>query len=466
MAVITPYSENDHKKGKGTVITIIVIAVIVLLTLGVILAYRLFFLKPEVKLTKGLVHMTAELNSYGSFMAGDLDLETVTKNLVNDAATFDVVMNLTLPQSDTIGIDFTTHYDYADKKMDTDFSVSAYNIDLVEGWLAADGNRLYMSLPELIKDTYCMDTDTLGSDYNASVWPSYLGYSLSEDTSIELFPQLTYYDNSTTLFESINKVMKEGYKTLLKNMYVEDSEDMIEIERDGKTIRCSGVRVTFQEEDMNALFDNLFNSDVELSVYFDKQNRIVSISTPEEVQLKDSKIRQMSFSFLFEGSERAMDYITGTVKLGNEEEAYKLDVERKASVTEKDYDENICVSVTDSESDESMDIIYTNKWGLENQEIDMLISVITQGDHYSCKLKGEFTDVDKEKLLTMNIGDLDFTVNEQSLFHIFGSVSVRPFEEVISIPEDGINLFGLSQEDIENLKKDIYSFILKTYIGL
>ncbi|HKM33394.1 MAG TPA: hypothetical protein VJY54_01450 [Lachnospiraceae bacterium] len=483
---VTPYNENGNKKGKGAIIAIIIVAVVVLLTLGVILVYKMFFQKPEVKLIKGFTNMAAELSAYGSSVVSDMDLDAITKNMMDESVTIDVVTNVTLPDLDTIGVDCITNYDYADKKLDTEFAISVYNIDLANGRIAAEGNRLYFSLPDFMKDTYFMDMDTLGSDYNASVWPSFLGYTIPEDTSFELFPEVEYDENSSALVESISMVMKENFANILKTMNIEDSGNVVEIEREGKTIKYSGVRVTFQADEINTLLDDLlkeyaknmpeaemedtlrvrFLSDVELCVYFDNQNRIVSISTPKKVQLKNSEFTQMGFSFVFNGSERALDHIIGTLKLENEEEAIKLDLEREAFVTENDYDNNIHVSVADSDSNDSLDVIYTNTWDLINQEFEMNICANTSSDNYNCKVKGNFADIEKGKSFTMNIGDFELSENEQRLCHISGSLGIHPYEDAVLIPDDGIELLGLSQDGVENLVTEIYSSKLKTYSGL
>lgn len=456
-------SRND----RGIHIALIVLAAVFLCISGVFLIYRLFQKKPEVMLMKGLAHMTGECNAYLALITEDFDLNTLSSK-IKDAVKIDAVTNVTLPGEDTIGIDFTTNYDYRNKKMSTDFVFSIFRIELAEGSLSADGNRVYIVLPELLKDNYYFDTDTLGKDYQASALPGYLGYSIPENTSFSLFPDIKYDSNSATLVESIGTDLKEDYALLLKNMKVEHIDSVLEIEREGKLIKCRGIRVVLQEDDLNTLLKDFtlresVVGNVELYIFFDNQNRIVSISTPENVVFESAK--EVNFSFLFDGAERALDHIDGAITYSNGEEENYLNMERSAFVSEEKYENRIVMSMSNSHKENERSITYNHTWGLDDRENTMNISVITPSNYYECNLINDLEVMDRGDGFIMDIGDLDFLMNGQSLFHIFGSIGIRPFEEQVSVPDDGINLFGLSEKEIDRLKADILSSLFRIYGG-
>lgn len=48
-----------------------------------------------------------------------------------------------------------------------------------------DDNTMYVSVPKLLNDTYRLQLDTLGADYNASAWKDQLGFKVDSDVSID-----------------------------------------------------------------------------------------------------------------------------------------------------------------------------------------------------------------------------------------------------------------------------------------
>ena len=437
------YHKNGSWKRKGMFVAAIIITLMILITLGSIFIYRTFFRKPELLLREGFMNMAAEINSYGISVINDLDLNTIVNNIANEPVTADVVMNVTLPNLDTIGVDYITHYDYKNKKMESDLRFSVYRIDLVSGTIKADDNRLYINLPDLTSDTYYVNMDTLGTDYNASLWPSLLGYTLPEDTSFELFPKIE--QNSDLL------------------AVVENSETVIEIERDGKLIKCRGIKVTFQEEEINDLLEDEFQirfaGDVEFCVYLDSHNRIVNISTPEKIKFTNSEISELDFAFMFEGSDRTLDTITGTVNLMKGDHTQKYEIKREAFADDSEYENSIDVRMTNSDSDFSMNMMYNNSWDIQNKEFSTNISIHTPSDKYECMVKGNFTDIQKGKSFTMNIGDFELTQNDERVCHIFGSVGIRPCEEAVTVSEEGKDIMGLKKDEVVSLAILAYTAI-------
>ena len=481
----TQYHENGSRKRKGMFVAAIIMTLMILITLGSIFIYRTFFRKPELLLREGFMNMAAEMNSYGISVINDIDLNTIVNNIAKEPVTADVVMNVTLPDLDTIGVDYITHYDYKNKKMDSDLRFSVYRIDLVSGTIKADDNRLYINLPDLTSDTYYVNMDTLGTDYNASMWPSLSGYTLPEDTSFELFPMIEQNSDSLAWTDSISQALKDKFETLVHAMVVENSDNVIEIERDGKLIKCRGIKVTIQEEVINDLLEDMFieyapkyltadrnllqlrfADDVEFCVYLDNHNRIVNISTPEKIKFTNSEISGLDFTFMFEGSERALDTITGTVNLMKGDQTQKYDIEREASADDSEYENSINMRMTNSDTNSSMNMMYKSSWDLQNKEFNTNISINTPSDLYECMVKGNFTDIQKGKSFTINIGDFELTQNDERVCHIFGSVGIRPCEETVTVSEEGKDIMGLKKDEVVSLAILAYTAITRLSSGM
>ena len=505
--------EKKEKKGKGAVIAVIAGIVILLLALGGILLYKLVFRSPEARLVKGLVNLEEELGSYAAPIGEKLDYASVTEKTWTEPSTFDMSLNVTVPADDmaTMGIDFFMDYDNTKRLLDSEIALNMYNIDLVKADLMVAGDKMYVSLPGWAEGTYFVNLDTLGKDYNASEWSWLLDYDLPEDFSYDVFNtgKKGEYDEFD---DALEKAIKESLENIQATMTIEDSKDTVEIERGGKTVKCGGVRVVLDKEALNRaiedirdairysdymqaaleeqaaeyaeymdeeeieelydevfemLFSARFKNDVELLIYMDKQDRIVSIVTGDEIKFKGTELNNLEIDLVFSGKERALDEVSGTVTMETENATVDMSVDREAKLTKDTYTNDFKLYMENVESGFGMDFLYESDWDLEEDEFSCELSVGDDYDSYAFKVKGGFSDIVKGESFTLELGELSFAENDETVFTMFGSLTMAPFTGSFTEPSDATDFFGMSEEEItamvEEMENALYDFLFQMY---
>lgn len=506
-----PVADGGKKKGKGALIAVIAVLVILLLTVAGILIYKMFGGNPKAKLTKGLNNLAKELDSYGNPLEDEIDFATITQKMLTEAYTMDIKLDVSVPDSDsmmdTIGVDITSNCDVTNKLMEAEMKASIANIELLKMNMTADDNMLYVSLPDFLKDTYAVNMETLGKDYNASAWTGILGMEVDESLSYDLFAEAKKAEVDNTL-------LADEIAEIVETMTVEDSGNVVEIERDGKTIRCDGVKATLNKDALNAFLDALceaildsdymqtalkqqmilkqsmdvgymdeaemedmlreefresfsvrFDSDVELCFYMDGKNRIVNIATPSKIKLKDSMVTSVGFSLVFSGTDRVLDNVSGTVKMSSDEREVRMEIERTAKLTKDAYENDFALELS-NDAGASMGLKYSADWDLEDKSYKMVLDMEEEeSDSLSFMIKGDFTDIEKGKSVTMNIGELSLAKNDVKLLSISGSLSCEPFDGEIKAPKDAVDLFGMSETEIKDAISEFSQGLYRLLIG-
>ncbi len=472
--VIVPVSDTSNKK-KNIIITVILVAVILFLTVGAVLIYRLYVMNPIKRLAKGFANMSAEICSYSDFLSEDIDFEAIKKGMEEKSVSMDMSMNVTIDDQDTIGIDYHTNYHYPNKEMDAEFAISAYNIDFIRGNIAAKDNCLYVTFPDILKDTYYVKTDTLGKDFNASYWSEGLGSSLPEDLGFELFPDL----NVLSMEEDKAKLkLADDYQQLLETMEVENSKTTISIYRAGESVQCAGVRVTLKAEQINVLLEDLISEyqipssemrveeDAVLLIYLDKKDRIVSIMTENDVKLSDSDIKEIGAAFTFSGSDKTLDDVAGEMHFETEDDNVTMKVSREAYVLGDSYEDKISISMGVDGTEYYMDMGYYNKWDMVHKEFAARVFYNDSFTLYDCNVRGDVVYTDSDNSISLNIGKAEILEDGKSLGRMYGHFTVKPFEGTVSIPEKGRKILDLDEDEAGELFDELFTSFLMTFSGL
>lgn len=506
-----PAADGGKKKGKGALIAIIAVLVILLLAVGGILIYKMVGGNPKARLTKGLNNLAKELDSYGNPLEDEIDFTTITQKMLTEAYTMDIKLDVSVPDSDsmmdTVGVDITSNSDIPNKLMEAEMKASVANIELLKMNMTADDNMLYVSLPDFLKDTYAVDTETLGKDYNASAWAEILGMEVDDSLSFDLFAEAKKAEVDDTL-------LADEIAEIAGTMTVEDSGNVVEIERGGKTIRCDGVKVTLNKDALNAFLDALFDavlesdymqsllqqeliirqdgydgymdeadlenmlreefqeafsvrfkSDVELCFYMDGKNRIVNIATPSRIKLKDSMVTSIGFSLVFSGTDRVLDDVSGTVKMSSEEREVKMEIERTAKLTKDAYENEFALKLT-NDAGIDMGLKYSADWDLEDKSYKMALALEEEeGDSLSFLMKGDFTDIEKGKSVKMNIGELSLSEDDEKMLGVSGYLFWEPFDGEMKAPKDAVDLLGMSETEIEDAISEFSQGLYQLLLG-
>lgn len=487
---IPPAEGVPGRKGKGGLIAVIVVIVLLLLAAVAVLAWKLLGGNPKDKLAKGFVNLRTEINTYASAMNNDLvGSEELSKNILENPYTVDASFDVTVPelesQIDTIGLDYSVNYDMSNQLMDAQMAVSVMNVDIAKLDLLASGNTLYAGLPGLLTNTYFVNLDTLGRDYNASVWTE---GELDENLSVQLFEAL----NTGDAAGEGDSAFEEELQKLWETATVEDSGTAVEIERDGKKVVCNGVKLTLDGDACNELLDAVeeavgqtesLNSllyseyelvdedfarssaadvyairvkgDVELYVYLDGKNRITNVATASKIKLENSKVEQISFSLVFSGSERVLDEVSGTVKLESAEDVVRVAVKRTAEQEADETRGNLKLTMTSESSAEEIVMTFADNWNAENQEFGLEISMEVAEESVGIVFAGSYDEVEKGKSFTIEIGELSLLSDDEVFVKMTGSISAEPFEGSIEMPEGAVDLFAMSEEDLEDASTEL-----------
>lgn len=480
-----PTDGSKKKKGGiGKIIALIVVMVVLLLGVGGFCLYQFVFNIPEARLAKGLAIFAQEMATYGAGGASETGIEELVQNMQEDnASTIDIRMNVTLPEVDTIGVDYLQKFDGENQLMQAEFALSFFNIKLLEAGMAADAEKLYVSVPDIADEWYYLNTQTLGADYQSSMWKEVLGMEVAEDYSFSLFEEEAEADvavsdeGTVVLQEEWLALIEEYTPRFAEGATIEDSGNVVEIERDGKTVRCEGVRVIIEKEVLNDFLKDFFElyeeyyeediafegelkSDVELCFYMDSKNRIVNISTPEKIKFADSDVESIGFSLVFSGEEHALDEISGNGKMEIFDETLTFEVERNAE-TKGSVLEDEWKLLMDGESggEVSMEWTYAIDW--EDLECESNLTVESDSAKLENILVGACSDIDSGESMTVEIEEFSILENGKEMVKISGSIEVGVLEEEIAMPSEATDLMGMNEEELINIIMNATDYIMK-----
>ena len=248
-------AKSKHNKRKnGLIIAIVIPAVVLIMGIGAFCLYHFVFHTPEVRLAKGLAAFSQDIQNCGSGWRKEVGLEELMQNIREEnTSSTELKLDVTLPETETLGIDSILHYDGQNRQMEAELALSFFNIKLLEAELAADAEKLYVSVPEITEEWYSLNTQTLGADYQDSFWAEMVEFSLPEDFGFSVFDEkvISMGEDTAKLQEEWIGLIEEYASSFAQHATIEDMGDKIEIKRAGKTIRCGGVFVMIEKDVFN-----------------------------------------------------------------------------------------------------------------------------------------------------------------------------------------------------------------------
>lgn len=506
-AALQPQPPQKEKKSRaGLIIALVALGI---LLIGAVVCVVLLLLgdSPQAKIGKGIQNWAKESEDYGSFIGEQLGWEQIQKMMNEESASVNVSMDLTVPDMGipTIGIDVNSDIDWTKKQQNTEIDLSISNVQLLQMFISADADRVYLSSPELAENAYSLETEQLGRKFNASAWAEMTGATLDEDLGFELWARADATEETQTaeeLFgEEALKRMTEDMEQILQTMTAEATDTSIEIERGGKKESCDGYRVILNKEALNRFLDDMqeeirsgqygqmvkdrmmdnlgvpadidemweeavsildgrFTDDLELIFYLDKKDRIVHMATPEPIRLNTSDIG-FAFAVDFNGTERTLDDVSGMIKLIGEtpEESLSIAFTRTAECGKDIYDNRFEITFTGYDSysgeEESISAVYSNRWDLNANDFDIAFAIYIDDEKLTVNLEGAFENIRKGEAFTLNIGSASLRMNDETLLKIRGTYKVGPLEGQIEIPGSAKDLLAMSEDEILTLVYEI-----------
>ena len=464
---------GGKKKKKGLVAAIVLVAVIVA-AIGIGVAVHASMSRsPQARLAKGFENLAEEMYAGERAVLADVDYPAIAEAMRTEGGSLDLSLNFTMPGEDTIGFDYIQNYDHANKLMSADFIVSAYNVSLAQMNLAADEDRLYFGMPGIISNTYYINADNFGEEYNASVWRELLGVDgLDDDYALDLFPEAAKEDEAGS-----GGFLGEDIKKLAEGITIENSKDTKEIEVNGKTVRCSGISVTIDKEVMNDFLEELekelaasgqreltvfrFKKDVKLTFYLDNKDRIVCIETAEKMKLEDSVVESIEFTFVLSGKERTVDEIFGNVEMVSPDDTIYMDITGESELTAAVYESEYKIVFSDEAGNEG-NWLYDISWDMKNKEFEANWRIYDENETLSFEILGGFEDIEKGKSATFRLGQLKVLLDEEEICRFSGAFTIGPLTDKIEMPSEAVNFMTMSQEEIFGLINEIYENIMNS----
>ncbi len=500
-----PLPGGDKKKGIGIVLAIIAVVVIILFTVGGILIYKTLR-SPEARLAHGIAILAGEMEEYGASIGDKIDFDSLVERMQSDPSTVNMSFNLTLPQENTLptlGFDVTTDYNIPEELMRGNMVLSVFNIRLLDLNLTASDDKIYISAPNLLDGNYYLNGSTLGKDYNNSVWMELLGLEVEDDYSYNIFEKAEQVEEINAADKDLLLAIAENIIKIEETMTLEKTKEFIEIERGGKTVKCDGMRVVLSKDALNnfiadvhiefknsaymqniitqvmelygeeaniqeveelceELVDDFFSiryaKDVELYIYLDKKDHIVSIATADEIHLENGNIDSIGFSFEFTGETRALDEVNGVINLKSESESFTISINRIAELTKSSYINNCILIITDHDLEEEVKLYYANEWNLDEDEFKYEITLEDEyGDTLGLVTKGSLSDIVKGESFTLNLGEFSLLVKGEAQLTVSGRITAEPFEGTITVPDGAKDLMKLSENEIFMIILELYN---------
>lgn len=495
------------KKSNGVVIGLVIAIVVIVLALGGVVgvaAYNMFVNSPEARLAKGFAKWGGTTEDENT-VSEVLGWSEISDSMLYGATQKDMSLNVTFPIVDipTIGVDMVDTCDYPNQKDLSDWKLSVSNIELLNFRIGVDAEKLYLAVPTLLESTYHIGLENFTENFNNSAWSKMIELTLEE--TVELNPWIEKEETSaeeveeTLVFsEEFMAEFEAKIEELSKSITIEETDTVIEVTRNGKTVKCDGIHVVAPKEDLNELFDMLleemrngefgqemirqleekgivdvqetwdemlsifdskFVADFQLMFYLDKKNNIVHMATPEMVAMDNGVA--VGFSMDFVGEENPAEVVNGLYKIVLEEEGVALSMdficsnEKDETKASTNFDMKIIVEEFGLDPEEAV-VNYEYNWDSETLEFSMSTDIDADGETlFGFVMEGKFADVVKSESFAMELGKFIVNVEGENLMKVTGDFAVKPLTEEVKMPSESVDFLGMTEMDIQMLLFEI-----------
>ena len=413
---------------------------------------------PKERMDEGFDMMSSELSDYSGILSEKIDFDAIGEfgKTGTLRTSTDVSVNVPDIQKGSMNLKIDALTNTSEKLASCRIGAGMYGVKLDIGEIAAAPDALYITSPVFVKDAYRLDLTDISGKFNNSAWSSIAGTQLPEGFALELFATEDDYNP----LNEIKDIFSESVKSAWENAAFEKIEE--------KKADLYGVRVTigkdsadeciekfkqgmlesryyemlvntaseFQDyaaakEQMDQAIEDAFSSklktDVVLDFYLDKKGRIVNIVTQSDIELDNGFSIEADINFT--GEERALDSMECNAALKKDGNA--------------------------------VSILYKNKLDTEEMSFDMELSADADGSIISFKADGGFEDMVKGERCTFRINNLSLEADSSEIFHASATMELEISDKLPDIPENYVNLLGMSQMEIYALFYEIMNSVGK-----
>lgn len=487
----------EKKNRTGLAVAVVVAAILVIAAgTAVFFAGRAFGSKPELRIAAGMKKMTEEMEQYGSSLSEKIDFDTINELRKTGTIHTDTDVSITVTDGETTNVEFSVDAltNASQKKASCDIGIGMYGFQIPFADVAVTQDMLYVSLPELLKDTYRVDMTTLGEKFNDSEWARLLDTELPENYSATFFKEDD--GSSESAAEELAAIISKPGEAIKENAVLENIKD----KKEGR----SGVRMTVAKEVVNQYMEELrddllasefyqmyidklmskasdleegirlkemsdaliedamstrLETDYVLDIYFDKDGRIVNISSPVDMKTTDGGL--LAVDIQFKGEERALDVIEGGIYIKSGDEIDYLGIERNAKVSETQYYEAVKLFWQTADHDRDMVYSYENDFNKEDMSFDMELYADLSDGKIRFKADGAFTDVVKGERYTLRVNNSSLEMDDEELCYMSMVMELEPTDEEPEIPKDYIDLLDMSAQEIQGMVYEALASVRK-----
>lgn len=498
------YYYHPKKNKMGIVIAVIIALVAFLMFISSILSTTLNRKKgAEEMMKEGIENIEMEMLAYTTTISDQIGFGAIAALKDGQSIHTNLDASLTLPDINTsdmgIGIDAVTNLNNRQGTYNIRADLSGKNLSVAD--ITVDDSDIYLSSPLISDDVYSFNTTSLADDYNNSVWRELNNNDMKmpEKYNFELFGFLET-ESINDLRLQFNEDVAKRFSVFKGTAQYDLLKDKKSFEINGKTVECSGILITFAKSDVNTFINGIkedfmssdyyneivrlaekyiedydkadideliysfpevrFGEDLVVRVYFDDEGRIVEIKS-DAAKLFDGYPDIVEFTADFGGDERTLDEIEANLCFTSGGENLGINFIRKADVTIEEYNEDIRFEIYQNNSYKLAELDYWNDWIYDDNSFNKGYSISDDSSELMLTAKGRFNNIRRGECYTLDFDNVFLSMDGENKAVIKGSVTNEIFDGEIEIPENSVNIFEMTEDDIYKI---VYGVIMSEYL--
>lgn len=445
---------------------------------------------PEVKFLRMSMHLKEKMAEYNNPLYEEIQPLKIYKNRQTLPYEDKIALNIGSPlfdvkelatdtyKLDQISFDYNGTYDNQEKKILGYYTAGKTGFNLLEGNFFVDGDKAYIDLPKILKNSFYINLKQLGKDFNQSEIARVTNTKLPKDFSIHLFSNTKEEDWNE--IETYKKELLQHAKTLKSYVKLENSHKTATVQKGDSQITAKAITLTIQAYAINDMLKYIdvvclkselyksqakhlfissnqrdffeeeilsanYTQDVVLDLYLDSKNHLVKIETDSPFMIGDDKVL---LDIAFVGENNSLSDITGMLVKNGGKGKGEYSFEVHTGNLEKTYENQISVL-----KQRKPFLSYYSVWDKNDKSLSVDINAVVDQTEKEIGLKGTFDKVIIGEGYIFHIADFHMKTDGTEDFRVAGEISQFP-EEQKKIPEapmditESVNLLLLTGDDV------------------
>ncbi len=507
-------ANEPKKKGKGGLIAVIIIAIVLIIALfaavGILVSGM--FASPKSKVSKGFANMMEEIKEYQNPVMETIKMDQLQEAMAENGTTIDMSVNASVADSiGSFGVDCVMNVDRKSKEMDMNLAFSIMNYALFSTQFATDNESMYLSAPELFEGNLKFPVEGFAEKFNDSELAYLLGMEVPEEYEITLFDE---GEDAASIGQGLEEYFGEEFMqtitddvaAIAKAVKVEKYDETKKVDINGKKVECKGYLVSVAEEEINQYYADILkeltfgkfsdaviatnlpdmaaygyteedlrsewedmmeeltielDGDLEVIVYLDRKNRIVSMEAKEIPLLICDEEFNTDFEINFLGEERTLDSIEAELKVDSGSTVTSFFLERVAEITKEERNDSWEISmIPELDSDEGLTFYFTNNWNIEDKEFYVDCGIASVDDfEMELEIEGCISEYEAGKSCTYEFEDITLYEGSEPIVMLSGELTQSELQEKIEIPTDAWDILDASESELGGFFMEIYDNI-------